>query len=193
MKILFIGDSLTYGYGVNKNENWVNLVKKEYNLDIINAGQNGDITDNIKKRLLFYLNKEHFSYVFIMGGVNDLIINSTSEYVINNLRDMIRIVKEYKASPIIGIQTPIIKDLAIRQWGAFTDYDYVIGENEKISKWILDYCNKHNIVYIDFYTSFNEAVNYNNIYEYSIDGLHPTKEGHEIMAQIACKVFKDLF
>lgn len=41
---IFIGDSLTFGYGVSKNETWVYKLQKSLNCNLINRGINGNTT-----------------------------------------------------------------------------------------------------------------------------------------------------
>ena len=42
MKIVCLGDSLTYGFGVSRSNSWTNIVNKETRLEIVNKGINGD-------------------------------------------------------------------------------------------------------------------------------------------------------
>lgn len=38
MKLVCIGDSLTYGYGVSSKSCWTELLKKHLNMEVINKG-----------------------------------------------------------------------------------------------------------------------------------------------------------
>ena len=48
--IIFLGDSLTYGYGVPKEKSWVYLTAKRLNLNYLNKSQNGDTTPSMLSR-----------------------------------------------------------------------------------------------------------------------------------------------
>ena len=52
MSIICIGDSLTFGYGVNESENWVSVVSKRIKERIINKGIPGDTTCQMKERFI---------------------------------------------------------------------------------------------------------------------------------------------
>lgn len=47
-RIVFVGDSVTFGHGVNDDQTWVNLVSQDYpNVTFINAGVNGYNASNV--------------------------------------------------------------------------------------------------------------------------------------------------
>ena len=71
--IIFFGDSLTYGYGVQKEKSWVYLIGNILNLNYLNKGQNGDTTPSMLSRYYSSVLKYNPSKIFIMGGTNDLL------------------------------------------------------------------------------------------------------------------------
>ena len=79
--ILFLGDSLTEGLGVTKDEAFPKLVKiliqKELKKDIsiINAGVSGSTTSDGLDRLKWYLKKKP-SIVFLALGTNGKLIST---------------------------------------------------------------------------------------------------------------------
>jgi hypothetical protein len=67
-KIVFVGDSLTWGHGVNDNETWVNLLARDLpEATVINAGFDGYNSENVRGTLLDYPDADIFVY-FIMGN-----------------------------------------------------------------------------------------------------------------------------
>lgn len=50
MKIVCLGDSLTYGFGVSRSNSWTNIVNEETRLEIVNKGINGDTTSGMLAR-----------------------------------------------------------------------------------------------------------------------------------------------
>jgi lysophospholipase L1-like esterase len=50
-KVLFVGDSLTFGWGVNDDEGFVNLVARELDVRAINAGTVGYNAENVASSL----------------------------------------------------------------------------------------------------------------------------------------------
>ena len=50
MKIICIGDSLTFGYGVWRNDCWVTLISRSTGLRTLNRGVNGDTSAYMLQR-----------------------------------------------------------------------------------------------------------------------------------------------
>ena len=51
MKMVCIGDSLTYGLGIPVNENWAALLGRELGFEVVNKGVNGDTSGGMLARL----------------------------------------------------------------------------------------------------------------------------------------------
>lgn len=92
---IFIGDSLTFGYGINKNKSWIGKLTytrfiKNENLKIINQGINGNTTTDMLNRFSEDVSILSPNYVFIMGGTNDLLSNREVSLIISNIELMIK-------------------------------------------------------------------------------------------------------
>ncbi|MGE5627184.1 MAG: GDSL-type esterase/lipase family protein [Solirubrobacterales bacterium] len=189
MKIICIGDSLTTGFGVFKEQRWTNILMENYKLDIVNKGVNGDTTTGIMLRFyqdVIALNPTHAS---IMAGCNDFLSHRTLENVVSNVEEIIMDAENSSIIPILCTEIPIIKDMAIRKWSFDCDYDYAIENISNYRNWILKYTTENNILCIDFYKLFMETMYSKSARELYIDGLHPTKVGHKLMAQEFAQVF----
>ena len=105
---VFLGDSLTFGYGVNKKECWVELIASTSEFNIINKGINGSTTIDMLARF----DKDVISLtprkVFIMGGTNDLLCNRSILSIKSNIELMIKDLKLINSDIIIGIPPDII-------------------------------------------------------------------------------------
>ena len=67
MKIVCIGDSITFGYGVQSNENWINILNDKLNITFINRGLNGDTSSGMLFRSYEDIIKLKPNGVIIMG------------------------------------------------------------------------------------------------------------------------------
>ena len=93
VRILFLGDSLTAGYGVGFNSAYPALVEKElrqngYNIKVQNAGVSGDTTAGGLRRLNWLL-KQKFDALFLALGANDALRGLPPLRTKENLRAII--------------------------------------------------------------------------------------------------------
>ena len=51
MKLICIGDSLTFGYGVHLSQRWTRLCAQETGCELVNEGINGDTTGGMLARM----------------------------------------------------------------------------------------------------------------------------------------------
>ena len=51
MKLICIGDSLTFGYGVHLSQRWTQLCAQETGWELVNEGINGDTTGGMLARM----------------------------------------------------------------------------------------------------------------------------------------------
>ena len=65
-KTVFLGDSITRGYGVSSGEGWVELLHRGKN---INHGIDGDTTAGMLRRFSAHVVREQPERVVIMGAV----------------------------------------------------------------------------------------------------------------------------
>ncbi|MBZ9686439.1 GDSL-type esterase/lipase family protein [Clostridium estertheticum] len=185
MKLVCFGDSLTYGYGITRGKCWVDLIRKKLDVEVINQGFNGETAAGMISRSYTDIVENTPSYVIIMGGSNDFLMGYTVNSVEMKISLLIKEAKEHGIIPIIGIQTPIDKDLAFEGWSADVDY---LKVNEKIKmyrQWVLNYCNEEHVLFIDFYSALETAKKTLYPKQLYIDGIHLTEKGHEIMSECA--------
>lgn len=180
-KYVFLGDSLTFGYGVRPSENWVNLLKNYLKISIVNKGVNGsttvdmlcrfkkDVLDNVPKTL------------FIMGGTNDLLSNRTVNSIILNIETMIKEALLYDTKIIIGIPPTIISSDANRLFMECDTYDYCEKNLPILKSELLNLCNKYSLKYIDLY-----SLTLNNLdKDIFLDGIHLNPSGQKLIFEEA--------
>lgn len=173
---LFFGDSLIAGYGVNKEDCWVNNLSD--NINIINSGVNGNTTADMLYRVSNDIRKSSPHYVFLMAGTNDLLLNRSLTYIIDNMSLLIKEFKDNNCKIQLGIPPYIVADMAKRLFMPSMNYDYAKLKLPEYRDMLIDLCNNEEISYIDFYTLTKENLN-EDIY---VDGIHLNKKGHKLMA-----------
>lgn len=177
-KYVFLGDSLIFGYGVKPKENWVNLLKNKYNLDIHNRGVNGSTTVDMLVRFQKDVINLNPTNLFLMGGTNDFLSNRSVQSTVDNLEIMIKDSLSNNINVILGIPPTIIPNMAKKLFIPCDTYDYCKKSLSELRSLILDLCNKYNLQHIDFYTITNSIKNNDYLF---IDGIHFSPVGHELL------------
>lgn len=167
-KILFLGDSLTEGYGVKKEEAYPKLVeqaltKKGHDVKIINGGISGSTSASGLSRLKWFL-KTKPNILFLALGANDGLRGQKVEKVKLNLDKIISFAKEKKLKVVLA------QMLLPPNYGK----EYTDSFKELYS----ELAKKHKIVFIPFMLKDVGGVKEHNIE----DGIHPNQKGHKILS-----------
>lgn len=104
--IVFIGDSLTQGYGVRAEEAFPELVGKilrerGYSVKTINGGISGSVTAEADRRLRWYLRADPQIVVLALGA-NDGMKGTPPEVIENNLRKAIELAKSHNLRIVLA-------------------------------------------------------------------------------------------
>ncbi|BAH07437.1 hypothetical protein CKR_2386 [Clostridium kluyveri NBRC 12016] len=191
MKLVCLGDSLTSGYGVFKEDCWVSLIRDLLKIEVLNKGINGDTMPGMLSRSYRDVVKNHPTHVIILGGSNDFMAGRRLKLVTDNLTEIIKESLNEGIIPIVGTEPIIDKTLAERKWDGTVDYDKINILLNHYRNWILDFCTKNNIHYIDFHHCFLEKSKISSNNSLFIDGIHPTKTGHKLIAECIIKFFNE--
>lgn len=192
MKLVCIGDSLTFGYGVPAKENWVSLIKEPLQMEVLNKGANGDTTSGMLSRSYEDVIKNHPNYVIIIGGSNDFMSNRSLKIVTDNITLIVKDAVNYKIIPIIGIEPAVDKLMAEKKWDSTLNYNKINKLQENYRNWIISFCDENKFHYIDYYDCFREKLKDIGANRLFVDGLHPSTLGHELMAECTINFFKSL-
>ncbi|QGU96590.1 hypothetical protein GOM49_17185 [Clostridium bovifaecis] len=186
MKIICIGDSLTYGYRVNNENRWTYLCQHHYGgINFINKGKLGDTTAGMIYRFHEDVILERPGTTIIMGGTNDFLMNSSLENVIDNIATMAKDGKQSNINIVLGIQPPVIPSLAETLWASQVNYEKINNKIKLYREWALNFSKETCISYIDFYKKISQELNNIDVKKLYIDGIHLTSEGHKLMAETA--------
>ena len=184
MNIICLGDSLTFGYGVWRNDCWVSLIQKATGLRVLNRGTNGDTSgymlQRATRRIVPY-ESEPGDIAIIMGGANDVLMYGANENDVTNIMTIAGLFKEKGCTPVIGIQPgfrvsdypffgPMDPDKLNVNFNAFADD-------------LVSQAASAGITTFDLRPVLADPA----LFE---DGVHPTEEGHGIIANTVLEVLK---
>jgi acyl-CoA thioesterase-1 len=110
--ILILGDSISAGYGIQRDEGWVSLLAQRVaTLDppcrVVNASISGDTTGGGLARLPQVLQMHHPRIVLIELGGNDALRGYPIPSIEGNLRSLVTMAKESGAAVLLlGMEIP---------------------------------------------------------------------------------------
>lgn len=105
--ILAFGDSLTYGTGANKGEDYPTVLAELTNFKVINAGVPGEITSTGLERLPDVLNDHNPDLLILTHGGNDILKKLSRNEQKSNLLAMIELAKMRNIQIIVlGVPEP---------------------------------------------------------------------------------------
>ena len=182
-RTVFLGDSITEGYGVSHGEGWVERLRGGEN---INHGISGDTTTGMLRRFSAHVLREKPDRVVIMGGINDLSEGETLQTVIHNLDTM------YTRAEMHGIEVipavcvmPDYPMLLENDWVSYYPGIQMLPQNlERLADWIRHCAQENGWLCLDFAREFPKYT-VDGYPRYFSDGTHPNERGHEILACIA--------
>jgi len=157
--IICFGDSITAGHGINKEEAYPYILAKMFNLNVINAGLDGDTTAEALKRLeMDVLGKDPYLVIVELGG-NDFLSRVPFATTLNNIEEMIKKIQDKGAMVALC-------DISIGP--VMTDYHQGY---KNLSK-------KYKAIFISHL--LNDILTQPQL---KIDYLHPNAQGHQLIAK----------
>lgn len=184
MKLVCLGDSLTYAYGVKRNECWTSILKKELKVEVINKGISGDTSAGMLARVHSDVILNNPTHVIIMGGTNDFIWNLDVEQPMANLAAIAFQLMGKNIIPVFGLSIPICTEMAQENWG-FTaaSFRHINEKLKKLNNLLKIFSKSYNIRLLDFH-SFFTGKDGEGKQKYYIDGLHLNAYGNKKIADI---------
>jgi acyl-CoA thioesterase-1 len=178
--ILFFGDSLTAGLGVDTDEAFPAVIQRKIDslklpYQVINAGLSGETTASGKNRVSWILNQPIDVFVLELGandGLRGIPITETK----SNLQAIINTVKEKNPNVQIvltGMQIP--PNMGQDYTDEFKSIFPELAEENKIK--LIPFLLEN----VGGIPELNQQ-----------DGIHPTAEGHKILAENVWVVLRDV-
>lgn len=174
-RVVFMGNSITDGW-INADSSF--FVGKNY----IDCGISGQTTPQMLLRFRSDVIDLKPAVVVILAGINDIAGNTgpmTLEETYGNIVSMAQLAK---ASDIPVVISSVLPAYDFPWRPGMEPANKVI----ELNKMLKDYCDKHNIVYLDYFNAMKDERN-GLPANLSHDGVHPTLAGYRIMERLAEK------
>ena len=176
--ILFLGDSLTEGLGVTKEDAFPKLVETmiqtelKKDVTVINGGVSGSTTSDGLDRLKWYMKKKP-SIVFLALGANDGLRGFDLKQSQENLEEIIKYAQESNAKVLLaGMLIP-------------PNYGPKYSENfRKMYEQLKDKYKLKNMPFLLEGVAGDKELNQR-------DGIHPNEQGHKIIAKNVFEFIKE--
>ena len=178
MELICLGDSLTYGFGVNRDERWLQLVSQQTTDKWRNAGINGDTTGGMLCRLPALLSQRPDA-VLITGGNNDFAVGAPIGVAKANVMAMVHQAISQGVIPWVGTPSPIYPSQE-NPWGPATQQAQASVVMEEFVQWLRVFAKTFGVQLVDIHRALVEGGGQSL---YLADGLHLTPRGHQVIAQ----------
>ena len=168
--ILFLGDSLTEGFGINKEDAFPKLVenliqtKLNKKIIVINGGLSGSTTSDGLARLKWYMKKKPY-IVFLALGTNDGLRGLDLEQSQKNLEEIIQHAQKSHVKVILA--------------GMLIPPNYGPEYSAQFKKMYQNLKMKYKLRSMPFLLDGVAGMKEFN----QKDGIHPNEKGHKLIAQ----------
>lgn len=179
MKVVCIGNSIVKGFPHRQGQSFPSVLRERTGWQVINKGVNGDSTRMVLNRFRQDALSHRPDRIIILTGANDFIHRTaTPAEAMANIGEMVDLANAQGVETVL--LTPLLCDpeQASREWmaGSLVDYRMVNQQLTELGKLILQAADSKGCTVIDL------GLKYKGFGKYH-DGLHPTVEGQEWIAQ----------
>lgn len=182
MKIVCLGDSITFGYGVPRSKCYVSLTQEKTGHTLVNAGVNGDTTAGMLARLHADALCEKSDALLLLGGTNDFLNGADAGTVQSNVAAILQQARSLGISVLLGTPPPVYPALLPQAWRAVCAFCAPESERQAFMHWQRAFAEGFSVVLVDFYGALRPLADADPRAIFP-DGLHPGTEGHRVMAE----------
>lgn len=184
MKIVCIGNSIVNGFPHKRSQCFVSLWRQATGHEIINKGENGDISSNILARFDKDVIAHRPAMAVVLTGTNDFIHQISTPYeVLSCMEKMTLLARQNNIEMLFLTPLPVDPELAAHCWIPGADYAAVNEKLGTLRELMLHYGERNGVKIIDTHEKFRSLYDQSNAEDYLLDGIHPTLLGHEAMAR----------
>ena len=209
---IFLGDSLTHGYGVPEGQGWVDLLAHDLAFKgscMENHGKDGDTLQGMYNRLERILSAQvrapepykssglaegnaskTASILCLLGGTNDILMGRSADYCFKKLQGLVGLWEDSLGMDRVDLISQgrglVVALLPPLDYDPFDQNPILEAYNAKIQS----YAKNRGLGLIDFYTPLKEASDF-GLVVYEGD-VHPNSLGYKIMYQAAKELLLSL-
>lgn len=181
MKIVCLGDSITFGYGVPHGKSWPALAQAETGWTIVNAGICGDTTGGMLARLTQDALMEKPDVLMLLGGTNDLMAGCGAGAIQANVMAILQQAKHRGVRPMLGTLPPFLPEHMPAQWRPVYRLAAPESAYAAYQGWLPVFAEGFDAALVDFYAVLCNAPE-EDARSLLADGVHPNAHGHRLMA-----------
>lgn len=169
-KVLAFGDSLTYGYQVDTEDNYPSQLSKLLQTKVINAGVNGELSGQGLKRLPALLEKHKPQVLIICEGGNDILRRRNLVETKENIAKMIKMAQK-KHIHVVLIGVPMVEVLSLSTAQIYYELrdELNVPLEDSVLKEIFE----------------NDSL--------KVDQIHPNKEGYTILSNTLANLITNTY
>lgn len=178
MKIICLGDSLTFGYQVSRELKWHVIAEKKTGIQLVNRGISGETTDGMLARIKRQVFDAKPNGVIIMGGYNDIFFNRSWARAAENIKTMVTESRAQNITVYVAIPPPILLPIAFNEGGSeMVDFEKSALMIEDYCLWLKGFTSTSQIATLDFRVDIDWTD-----HDLYLDGIHQSPKGHQRMA-----------
>lgn len=178
LKIVAIGDSLTYGYPYPPYYSWVRRVADRMGVEMDNKGVCGETTADMRRRFTPDVVASRPDWVIITGGSNDAFAGTAATEVAANVQAMVNEALRHGIRPVVGLAPP----MGLPEEATLAEY------RKALQALAATAC----LPVLDFYQPLLDKAGGGIRRGLHTDGVHPNEDGYALMADAAVATLTDI-
>ncbi|ADG82077.1 GDSL-type esterase/lipase family protein [Thermincola potens] len=176
MKLVCFGDSITYGFPYGPDASWVKYTGEHLGLETVNAGENGDTSFDLLRRVQKDVILENPRYTFIMIGTNDADLGLDVTAYAQNVAKIVEMLEGASITTLIGLPIPSADSYLEKRLAPYRSF-------------LTGFALQKGLSYLDFSPVMLDKNNRCRT-EYYLDDVHPSADGYRAMGKLAVDFLK---
>ncbi|WP_439558287.1 SGNH/GDSL hydrolase family protein [Dyadobacter sp.] len=163
-----------YGNSLTAQGKWVELLGRT---DVMNNGLPGLCTYHFLQLIDSHVVNLKPEICFLEGGINDITVGVSQDKIQANFQAILEIMIRNNIKPVVTL-TPFEQNDPVSQ-----------AEVIALNRFLVDYCQKHSITYIDLNARISDATGLRP--EFAVDKTHLNERAYEIWGEEISRVLRE--